>query len=78
MDQDKKLHLLAGFAAGIFPAILAGPVAGVVVAAVAGLGKEAYDAQGNGTSEAEDLAATAAGGALASLWAWAAPLLFLL
>ncbi len=63
---DKKLHALAGFAAGIFPAIFL-PFAGTVVAAFAGLYKEYDDGHGDtrGDVDVDDWTATVLGGAAA-------------
>jgi hypothetical protein len=76
--RDKQLHILAGFAAGIFPAILQ-PGAGTAVAFLAGKAKEYDDGHGKtrGTVEKADLYFTMAGGILADAWACTAALLVL-
>jgi hypothetical protein len=70
MQQDKKLHVLAGFAAGIFPALLLAVPAGTVVASLAGVAKEYDDKTGKtrGTVDRKDALATMIGGILADAW----------
>lgn len=69
IPKDKQLHLLAGFAAGIFPAVLAGAPAGSLVALVAGIAKEYDDGHGRnrGTVDKMDVWYTVAGGVLSDL-----------
>jgi hypothetical protein len=67
--KDKQLHVLAGFAAGIFPALFAFG-GGLLVAIAAGAAKEYDDAHGKtrGVEDNKDILATIAGGLLAELW----------
>jgi hypothetical protein len=76
IPYDKKLHLLAGFAVGIFPAIFL-PMAGTVTAAFAGLYKEYDDGHGDtrGTVDKNDWTATVLGGLAADAVAFGATLL---
>ena len=63
--NDKMKHLLAGIAISLLFGWLAHDVlAGFTVALVAGVAKELYDYYGNGTSELNDIIATAQGGAI--------------
>jgi hypothetical protein len=68
MDADTKLHLLAGFAAGIFPAIFL-MLAGTITAALVGLYKEYDGGHGDtrGTTDVNDWTATLSGGILADV-----------
>jgi hypothetical protein len=67
IEKDKQLHLLAGFATGIFPAIMY-QGGGLLVAVGAGLLKEYYDSTGKGIAEPKDVFFTIAGGLLAEAW----------
>lgn len=59
--QDKFLHVAAGAVIAGSAAWMGYPVAGVVLAAVAGVAKEAWDMRGNGTPELADFIATLVG-----------------
>ncbi len=60
MQSDKLLHLAAGyFIATVLPVE---PIYGLLLATVAGIGKEYYDSRGHGTVEAMDARMTVAGG----------------
>jgi hypothetical protein len=76
IPYDKKLHLLAGFAVGIGPAIFL-PMAGTVVAAFAGLAKEYDDGHGAtlGDVDVNDWSATVIGGILSDAAAFLGVLL---
>lgn len=43
MGRDKKLHILCGFAICVFVGILFNSNVGLLVACLAGIGKEVYD-----------------------------------
>ena len=61
--NDKMKHLLAGIAISLLFGWLAHDVlAGFTSALLAGVAKELYDYYGNGTSELNDIIATAQGG----------------
>jgi len=74
LAHDKKLHLIVGFAIGLLSRLAGAPLgSGLGLAALAGLGKEAYDWTANKLAEkkglppphgveAADFAATSAGG----------------
>lgn len=70
LPQDKANHVLYGLAAYLLAAAIAGPIAGLVFAALAGAAKEAYDATGRGHVEALDFLATTAGGAAGMVCAY--------
>jgi uncharacterized membrane protein YeaQ/YmgE (transglycosylase-associated protein family) len=59
--RDKFLHVAAGAVIAGSAAWFGYPVAGVVLAAVAGVAKEAWDMRGNGTPELADFIATLVG-----------------
>lgn len=59
--RDKFLHVAAGAVIAGSAAWMGHPVAGVVLAAVAGVAKEACDMRGNGTPELADFIATLVG-----------------
>lgn len=59
--KDKQLHALAGAVAGL-SAIFIGWWS-LVLVSLLGIGKEIYDAQGNGTPDKFDAVATIVGGA---------------
>ena len=61
--NDKLMHLLAGVAISLLFGWLAhDALAGFTSALVAGVAKEVYDYYGSGTSELNDIIATAQGG----------------
>ncbi len=67
--QDKIGHFVVGATvSGIVTEITGEPLAGCAAALGAGLLKEAYDSQNNGTVEAADVAATASGCLIT--WEW--------
>jgi len=59
--RDKFLHVAAGAVIAGSAAWMGYPVAGIVLAAVAGVFKEAWDMRGNGTPELADFIATLVG-----------------
>jgi len=67
--KDKQLHMLGGFAAGIFPALFI-QGGGFVVAILVGLLKEYDDATGKtrGTVDPKDVLFSIFGGLLAEAW----------
>lgn len=63
--NDKMKHLLAGVAISLlFGWLTHDALAGFTSALVAGVAKEVYDYYGSGTSELNDIIATAQGGAI--------------
>lgn len=63
--NDKMKHLLVGVAISLLFGWLAhDALAGFTSALVAGVAKEVYDYYGSGTSELNDIIATAQGGAI--------------
>lgn len=63
--NDKLMHLLAGVAISLLFGWLAhDALAGFTVSLAAGVAKEIYDYYGHGTSELNDIIATAQGGAI--------------
>ena len=75
IPRDKQLHLAAGGTisllvsfgvAGLSGSTIAGAAAGVVVASLAGFGKEKWDSQGHGHVEFADYAYTLLGGVLSA------------
>ena len=63
--NDKAYHMVAGFIISMLFGWLAhDALAGFTVALVAGVVKEVYDYFGHGTSELNDIIATAQGGAI--------------
>lgn len=78
MEQDKKLHLIAGFAVAVVVGWLMTPMTGFMAGLIAGLGKEGYDlvvnylAKRRGekpphSADIEDFLYTAIGGALGTM-----------
>lgn len=68
MPRDKLLHILAGAFASLMMYMLGfNLIIAFSAAVVAGIGKEIYDAFGNGTVDAMDAVATIAGGGIATL-----------
>ena len=67
MGRDKRGHLIAGCAIAFFGGLITEPSTGLVLAVLAGLGKEIYDGLGHGTVELADLVATVGGGVVGSL-----------
>ena len=66
IPRDKIYHLIAGAVIGSGVFIATGSAAwGIGAAAAAGIVKELYDMNGNGTVEALDAVATCAGGIVA-------------
>ena len=65
--MDKLSHLFAGMAiaASLYPF---GSILAMGVVAVAAIGKEVWDSQGNGTPDVKDALATLAGGVLMLFW----------
>lgn len=65
---DKKKHFAAGVLAGVIGTLAAkDPLVGVALTVVVALGKEVYDAFGDGTPSLQDLVVTIAGGVASSL-----------
>lgn len=62
VTPDKVLHALAGVALAVAGMMIAGPVGGIVLAAIGGIGKEIVDYFGAGTAEVDDALATILGG----------------
>ena len=63
--HDKLMHMIAGFIISLLTGWLTHNVLiGFTVALVAGVVKEVYDYFGHGTSELNDIIATAQGGAI--------------
>lgn len=63
IPKDKIKHAAAGAAASLFGCLVFSTAwAGVILAALAGAGKEWYDRKHGGTSEFADTAATVIGG----------------
>lgn len=62
MPLDKQAHLWAGLAIMLSVSLFFGWIAGVIVATMAGLAKEAYDSLGFGTPDRWDAVATIGGG----------------
>ena len=67
MGRDKRGHLIAGCAIAFFVGLATETSTGLVLAVLAGLGKEIYDGLGHGTVELADLVATVGGGVVGSL-----------
>jgi len=66
---DKRLHFGCGVSICLLVGIATTPIVGLVAAALAGLGKEVYDAvTGSGTPELPDFAATVVGGLVGAAW----------
>lgn len=63
--NDKAYHMIAGFIIALLTGWLTRDVLiGFTFALLAGIAKEIYDYYGNGTSEMNDIIATAQGGAI--------------
>lgn len=67
MGRDKRGHLIAGCAIAFFGGLITDPPTGLVLAVLAGLGKEIWDGLGHGTVELADLVATVGGGVVGSV-----------
>jgi hypothetical protein len=67
IPRDKLAHFLAGIAvaAVVYPF---GVIPALIVVVIAGLAKEVWDMQGNGTPEMADFLATVSGGGLLIGW----------
>lgn len=73
IGRDKIGHAAFGALACIAGLAFTGsPVVGLALAALAGVGKEAWDATGRGTVDLWDFVATMSGGAIVAVGAWAA------
>ena len=59
---DKQAHFLAGAAIASTAALYANPILGLVLCALAAVGKELYDATGRGTPDVWDAVITILGG----------------
>lgn len=59
--RDKFLHVAAGAVIAGSAAWIGYPLTGVILAAAAGVAKEAWDMRGNGTPELADFIATLVG-----------------
>ncbi|NVK32441.1 MAG: hypothetical protein HWE20_15650 [Gammaproteobacteria bacterium] len=66
LEKDKEMHFAVGFSLGALNTS-GDSRSGMLLGCAAGLAKEAYDAQGNGTVEAADAVMTCAGAALSSI-----------
>lgn len=64
MTRDKVLHLIAGAVIALAVGSFLTPLAGLIAACLAGIGKEVWDHQGNGTPETLDALVTILGGAI--------------
>ena len=69
MGRDKRGHLIAGCAIAFFGGLITDPSTGLVLAVLAGLGKEIWDGLGHGTVELADLVATVGGGVVGTVLA---------
>ena len=64
MRRDLILHFVAGVVIALAASFTFSPTIGLTLAIAAGVAKEVWDAQGNGTVDPLDAIATALGGLL--------------
>ena len=62
MQQDKKIHIGAGFLIALVVGFIFGSETGLMAALIAGIAKEVWDYFGHGTCELNDFLATLQGG----------------
>lgn len=62
MNNDKILHMIAGFFLAVVFGFIYSPWVGAIVATLAGIAKEIYDYFHGGVSEWDDFAVTMQGG----------------